>query len=58
MKMEQSVPKRRQTPENYPEERIEVYICPFHRQLNVPVELQASSELTELSPSTTDIWCS
>jgi hypothetical protein len=52
------VPKRWQTPGNYPEESKQIYICPFHRQGNVPVELQGSPELTELSPSTTDVWFS
>ena len=40
------------------EESIQIYICPFHREGNVPVELQGSSELTELSQCTTDVWFS
>ena len=40
------------------EESIQIYNCPFHREGNVPVELQGSSELTELSQCTTDVWFS
>jgi hypothetical protein len=34
----------------------QVYICPFHCQGNVPLEPRCFSELTVLTPSTTNVW--